>query len=499
MEEDQSIGELISGLLEMLVRRRWWIITPAVCITLAAVVVLMVIPDKFTSDATLVVVQQRIAPRFVEPASAIGVTELFHAMAREILSRDQLMRIINDFGLYPKERAKGVPPERLAEKMRKDLEVAPQDFTINKEIISFKISFAAASPQLARDVTGRLASIFVEENLRRRSGQAITTTKFLADQLEAAKQRLSQSEQKVKEFKIRYLDQLPQQEQANLGAVTDLRIQLQSVLANQTRTQQQRVSFESILNGHLARLRTERETLLGRYTVRHPEVVKKNGEIERVEALLSRLRSGGAAVADAAAPSGQDDPVVAQVRSQLDANLAEAENLTREEQRLRAEITRYQTRLKLTPVREQELTDILRDYELYKKDYNELLNKQLDAQLSSTLEERQEGQQFRLVDPPSLPTLPSSPKRLKLSLGAFGGGLALGIAIAFLLDARDHSFRSLKEIRKSLALPFVVGIPTLSIPEEEKRRRLVRIFEWTAASLMLLAVLAAEYYVYKHG
>ncbi len=470
-EEEQSLGELLGGIVGMVIRCRWWIILPPVCLTLAAVLVLMLMPNKYESDAILVVVQQRIAQRFVTPASAVGITELFHGMTREILSRDQLIKIINEFGLYPKERANNVAPERIAERMRKDLVVEAQDFTATKEMISFRIAFTASSPQLARDVTSRLASLFVEENLRRRSGQALSTTNFLTDRLEAAKQRLSQSEQRVKDFKVRNLDQLPQQEQANLGAVTDLRIQLQSTLANQTRTQQQRVSIEALLNGHLARLQADRDALLSRYTLKHPEVVKKASEIQRVEGLLTKMRTGAAGIDPTAVLPGQDDPVVAQVRSQLEANLAEADTLAREEQRLRGEITRYQNRLKLTPVREQELTDILRDYELYKKDYNDLLNKQLDAQLSSTLEERQEGQQFRLVDPPSLPTLPSAPKRLKLSLGAFAGGLALGAAMAFLMDARDHSFRSVKEVRNSLALPFVVGIPTLSIPEEEKGRK----------------------------
>lgn len=498
-EQEQSLGEMLTGLMGIVIRRRWFLIVPPVCLTLAASVAVFLMSNKYESDATLVVVQQRISQRFVEPSSVIGITELFQGITREILSRNQLIKIINEFGLYEKARKANTPPERLAELMRKDLKVEPMDFTANKEMISFRIAFAAATPQLARDVTSRLASLFVEENLKRRSGQALTTARFLSDQLEAAKQRLAQQEQKVRDFKIRNLDQLPQQEQANLGAVTDLRIQLQSTLANQTRAHQQRVQMEALLNGHLARLQSERESLLTRYTAKHPEVVKKNAEIERAAGLLSRLRTpAGSAVAAPLAP-GQDDPIVAQLRSQVEANLAESDSLSREEARLKGEIARFQNRLKLTPVREQELTDILRDYELYKKDYNDLLNKQLEAQLSATLEERQEGQQFRLVDPPSLPTIPSSPKRFKITLGALGAGLVLGALAAFLMEMRDRSFHGVDEVRNALALPFVVGIPMLSTEEETKRKRMVTVFEWVAGGIMLLAVAAAEFYVLRHG
>lgn len=498
-EQEQSLGEMLASLIAVVIRRRWYLILPPVCMTLAASVVVFLMSNKYESDATLVVVQQRISQRFVEPASMMGITELFQGITREILSRNQLIKIINEFGLYEKARKANTPPERLAELMRKDLRVEPMDFTANKEMISFRIAFTAGSPQLARDVTSRLSSLFVEENLKRRSGQALTTARFLSDQLESAKHRLAQQEQKVKDFKIRNLDQLPQQEQANLGAVTDLRIQLQSTLANQTRAHQQRVQMEALLNGHLARLQSERDSLLTRYTAKHPEVVKKNAEIQRAEGLLSRLRAPAGSVDTAALTPGQDDTVVAQLRSQVEANIAESDALSREEQRLKGEIARFQNRLKLTPVREQELTDILRDYELYKKDYNELLNKQLDAQLSATLEERQEGQQFRLVDPPSLPSVPSAPKRFKITLGALAAGVVLGGLAALLMEMRDHSFHGVEEIRSALALPFVVGIPTLHTQEEIRRRKTVLVLEWTAGCIMLLAVCAAEFYVFRFG
>lgn len=497
--DEVSLGETISNLWGALVRRRWFLIAPASLFAIVAAVVVMLLPDQYASEATLVVVQQRIAPKFVESTMNLGMSDAFYSISREILSRPRLMKIIDDLNLYPEKREKSVSPDRLADGMRKDIKVDPQDVTKFGEIISFKITYTARQPLVAQSVTGRLADLFIEENLRKRSNQAATTTRFLSDQIEAARQRLEEAEQKVRDYKVKNLEQLPQQEQSLLSNLTDLRLQFQSNGANLSRAQQQRNALASLLASQIARLQSEREGLLKKFTARHPEVVKKDELIQRANALSARLQSGSPAAVGAADGAGLDDPQVAQLRSQVEANLTELDLYTREQNRLKAEIVRYQTRLNLTPVREQELTEILRDYELYKDDYAKLLNKQLDAQLSATLEERNEGQQFRLVDPPTLPAKPTGPKRLLISLGALAGGLGLGLGLGLLLEAKDRSFRSEKQILRTFALPLIASIPSLRTAEETSRRRRRKVLEWCGGFVLLIAVVAAELYVFKNG
>ena len=155
--------------------------------------------------------------------------------------------------------------------------------------------------------------------------------------------------------------------------------------------------------------------------------------------------------------------------------------------------------MNLAPVREQQLAEILRDYDLYRKDYTDLLGKQLQSQQAVSLEERQEGQQFRLVDPPTLPISPSSPKRLKISLGGLGVGLFLGLALAFLMDYKKRSFHVETEISRCFTLPLMVAVPLLLTPAEERMRIWTRIVETVAASIMVFAVFLAEFYLYRRG
>ena len=168
------------------------------------------------------------------------------------------------------------------------------------------------------------------------------------------------------------------------------------------------------------------------------------------------------------------------------------------EEQQKAIISEYQNRLNLTPVREQQLTSLLRDYELSKQDYADLLGKEQQSQLAASLEKQQGGQQFRLVEPPSLPALPSSPKRTKLSLGGLGAGLVLGLAFAFLKELARPTFHTTKEISQRFAAPLVIGLPEILTRAEERNRRWIKGLELVCGSALALVICVAEYYVLRH-
>jgi uncharacterized protein involved in exopolysaccharide biosynthesis len=416
---------------------------------------------------------------------------------------------------------------------------------------AFTISFVADTPDLAQAVTGRLTTLFIEQNFKTRADQAATTTRFLREQLQTTKQQLAEQEERLREFKMQYLGELPEQQQGNLGVLAGLHSQLDNVMGNLNRAQQQRLYLESLIgqyerirsprplavdsatvpsvvtaetpadraNRDLVRLRSELQSLLIRYTPRHPEVLAKKQEIEAQRRLGDGLaahageRPGETPERDQAGsglppsePANQpvttveaeSATVLAQLKSQLEANRLEINNLTKSESKLKTEVERYQSRLNLAPVREQQLSSLLRDYELIKESYADLLSKELESQLAANLEKRQEGQQLRLLDPPNLPTIPSSPKRMKLSLAGLAAGILLGVVAAFLFEFWVDPLHTEAEAAKRFGL-LVVTLPVLATPREIRARAWWRAFEWTAATCVLLTLCAAQYYVYRNG
>jgi polysaccharide chain length determinant protein (PEP-CTERM system associated) len=496
-ESDTNLNDTINFILSFVVRRRWWISGIATTVAMATILVVLTLPNQYTSQATLQVVQQQVSQRFVEPGTNTSAADAIQSLSRELLSHAQLLKIIQDFDLYSDIRQRATLDE-IAEGMRNNITVEPLDQIGRSDNYgAFRITFTANSPRLAQTVTGRLTSLFIETNSKTRGDSALRTTSFLSEQLEAARKKLAEQEQRLQDFKMRNAGELPEQQPATLGALTSLQIQLQSTNAGLSRAQQQRKTLESsvetTIRGYVAGLQSEKAALLTKYTPRHSDVIKKDQEIARWQDLLDHWK------AETRLTSTLDSPALASLRSQLDANAAEIEQLSKEQQAMSAQIEQSQQRLNIAPVREQQMAGMLRDYEEYKSQYEDLQNKQLKSQLTTNLEEKQEGQQFRLVDPPTLPLTPSKPPRVKICLGGLAGGLLLGLALAFLVETKNRSFHFEKELSAAFKVPLVLGIPLLLTPSEERIRSGKRAFEWLVISIISVSVLAAEYYIYRNS
>jgi succinoglycan biosynthesis transport protein ExoP len=529
----------IRRLTGLLILRRWWIIATCSASLLIAIAVSYLLPNRYTSDATILAVQQQVPERYVVPTSTTDVVQSLQAMTQEVLSRSRLMSVIEEFDLYRDQRRR-LAPERLIELMRSNVSIAPLPSSDQRSINTFQISFTAETPHLAQDVVSRLSTLFIEENLKTRSEQSKTTTRFLREELETTKQRLVDQEQRVREFKMQYLGELPEQQQGNLGILSGLQTQLDNVMSNISRAKQQRLYLESLMaeyrrmrsprttpitsgeveadviesdpaavaRRHLGKLEADLGSLLTHYTDRYPDVIRKRQEIASQQQVVEALeaakvsakqsrperptgvqvaREAAATTTDSGSVGSESTMAIAQLRSQLEANRLEMEYLAKAESKLKAETEAYQSRLNLTPVREQQLTSLLRDYELIKQSYADLTTKELEAQLAASLEKRQEGQQF-----------PASPKRLKISLIAGLAGLILGVALAFLADMRVAPVYSETEIARRLNLQ-VTGVPLILTQSEKRTAVWRRGLEVMGGCAVLIVVSLMEYYVFRHG
>jgi len=140
-----------------------------------------------------------------------------------------------------------------------------------------------------------------------------------------------------------------------------------------------------------------------------------------------------------------------------------------------------------------------RNYELSKKNYEDLLSRKEQSELATSLDEHEQGQQFHIIDQPSLPMKPASPNHMAVGLGGLGAGLALGVALVFFLETKDHSLINEKDLSRLFSFPLLVGMPTLSTKAEDRRRSRVRIVEWLVGATLCLMVCATEFYIYRRG
>ncbi|MGH9400507.1 MAG: Wzz/FepE/Etk N-terminal domain-containing protein [Terriglobia bacterium] len=531
-EENQDLSKTIHQYLGLAIRRRWWLIATTCVVAVAVTLGSLILPNRYTSEATILVVQQQVPERYVVPNTTYSVQQALQSLTEAVLSRSRLLPIIDEFGLYPREKGH-IGPEGLAQLMRSNIQIEPiQKDSTQKDINAFKISFTGDNPLVAQKVTDRLTSFFIDENLKLQEQQDVGTTSFLRDQLASAEQDLKGQEQRLRDFRTANLGELPEQEQGNLEILSGLHTQLQSTMAELSRAQEQRVYLSSLLDQYrnldstggtapgvelsnnplaaaqveLDHLESQRASLLARFTTEYPDVVQIDHKIAQQKILLARLKppktnqaSKGQETTTAISTMAGESSSEAQIRSQLEANRIQMEDLTKSQKQLEQQTTQYEQRLNQTPVREQQLADILRGYDLAKKNYDDLLGKVTQSEMATSLAKRQQGQQFRVVDPPSLPAKPSSPKRRKIALGGAVAGLLLGAALAFLIDSGDHSFYSEKGVIEQFKLPLIVSVPLSLTPAEERKRSWGRTLEWIGATALLMVVLIAEFYVFRKG
>jgi len=388
------------------------------------------------------------------------------------------------------------------EQMRKDIDIELSHGD-DKKLSAFNIYYANRDPKMAQLATSELANLFITENLEQRQERSENTTKFLQDQLDQARTKLAAQEAKLRVFKDQHLGELPNQTQGNLQILAGLQSQAQASQDSLNRAKQQNAYLESLIHQYrtmdhgskpseggpiglaeidkeLERLKTQLADLTAHYTEKHPDVRKAKEQIVQTERMRERV------VADmkARANDTSSEPTVAtpsldpksapvlELESQLKANRLEIANREAEIKELQNRINQYQSRLNMAPVMEQQFSDITRDYDQSKTDYESLLAKKNQSEMSTDLEKTQQGEHFRMLDPPNLPTRPYKPNRLQLcGLGVIAG-LAFGAGFAIGPEKLSGKIYSEREVKKIVPYEVIAEIPTIeSLKEQSVHQR----------------------------
>jgi succinoglycan biosynthesis transport protein ExoP len=535
-ENDRSRGP--AEYWAIVVRRRWVIMGSLFLCWALVWTCSWLIPRTYRSEALILVEQQKVPEQYVVPNVTVSLQDRLQSMTQQILSRTRLQATIDRFGLYSVKRGLNtfVPAGDAVEQMRKDIKIELVESPARPgQLTAFKIDYSAGSPALSQQVNGELTSLFIQENLKLQQQLSESTTAFLQSQLAEARKKLEEQEAKVRTFKAEHFGDLPSQAETNVQILSGLQNQLLSTQRSLDGAKQQKLYLESLqqqyqsaqaniggaetqpggsgqtLATELAELRRRLSEARSHLTEEHPDVISLKDRIAKVEKLQSDMEKEKISRPEASRSTGSIDPSVAalvqrgattpmmQVQSQLKAIELEVENYNQHTRELESQIASYRSRLNLTPQTEQELADISRGYEESKANYNSLLQKQNQSQLATSLEERQQGEQFRVLDPPSLPTKPAAPNHLLLSLGGLAVGAAIGLGLTLLLESMNVLVRQEKDLEGVVAARVLVGIPYLKAGGEDQSQEHFRWAELGTALAMTLMILAGNLYAFFKG
>ena len=486
---------------EIFLRRIWYFLIPLIVILVAAILYAFSIPKMYRATTLILVTPQKVPDTYVRPTVTSRIEDRLQSIGQEIMSRTRLEQVIAEFKLYPGE-AKSLSPEEIIERMRKNIRVE-----IKGKEGYFTVSYIGKDPKTVTMVTNKLASLFIEENLKLREQQAQGTSDFLSVELNAARAKLEEQEATVTDFKKKHMSELPEQRDANLKMLEQLQLQsqrvgdnlkaaqdrkviiqkqlsdmkiqmalgpplenskvkrtatpIQSNLSQPSRSKQNLLSLEAQLN----QARNLLSELKSKYTTKHPDIVRAERYVADLEEKIQEKKAHevkeNIEVRETAISFSPVVESVQEMESQLVTTELEMKRLQEEDSKIKTRIAGFQARVENTPMRELAMTNLTRDYQNTKEAYQTLLKKSQEAQQAENLERRQKGEQFKVIDPARIPEKPMQGMVLKILLFGLLAGLGFGFGMAFLREQMDRSFRDAGDLEATMEFKVLANIPKI--------------------------------------
>lgn len=480
-----------------------------------------IIAPRYKSTTTILVQEPAVPGDVVNIGS--DMSRRLESITEQMMSRTRLLTIIEKLHLYEMGPRKLNPDAQVAQ-MRRDINIdLVRDPGTNK-IDSFKVSYTAASPEIAQRVTSELTGLFIHYNQQQLEHESRDTNAFMEKQLEDARTALAQQEARVRQFETAHVGELPTQQQSNIQILNGLQAQLQQEEDALNTATQQRVYLQSLiqqyrtvrpveskaadgpgaevaaLDAQLQKMRADLTDLRGRYTDQHPAVISLKSAIAQTQKqrddLAAQIRSGSAGPGGLGTDQGA---VLPQLQSQQQANQIEITNREREVQSLKSRINEYQSRLNAEPAAEQQLAELTRGYEQSQANYNDLLKKKNDSALATSMEQMQEHERFSVLDPASLPVKPDFPKRLQFCAIGLVVGFIFGAVTVGVLEFFDDRLHNDQDIEELLPVAVLAEVPEILNSADQRWQKQRMVLGWAVAALTFAIILIGSAFSYLHA
>ena len=506
-------------------KRKWMIILPTLAIGLAIGYVVFRLPDIYEST-TLIVVKSSTLPNSVVPMiTEETLTRELASISQVVTSRSSLQPLVEKYDLYKEERARGEAMEVIIDDMRKGINVKVN--TSRNDITNaFNITYRGRDPKTTQAVAGELASKYIDEQTKGTVNAGASAKQFIEEQVRAAKEEVDTIDTQRLSYLQQNINNLPSQSQALVGRLTALHEEQKALIAEQGRLRDLAAAYRSQLGditksheqeivlasegatdpkttaawAQLVSRRSDYEgelqVLITQYKEKHPDVVTKKKQIEDIKSQQDQMMNEWK---DRIEERRQKltkltDPRLLTLRT----NISMVEGDMDRQNRLLAETNRQigelNVRINAIPEAEVGLQTIDREYQTKKTNYDNLLLQQSKIVVGADAAKEQQSGGIQVVDPANLPEKPVAPKRLVLTAGGFGIGLALGMLLVMIFEVRRlFTIQTIEDAKHYTRLPVLASIPELLTPAEAvaiPRRRSLALAAGIAAAVVAVPMLA---------
>ena len=475
--------------MNLVVRRKWWIIVPVLLSILAGAVHIKITPKSYKANTLIMVQAQKVPSSYVTSTVTESLQNRLHTITQQVYSRTNLEKIIKQFDLADNaENREEKSTAKIVENLRRKINI---NLRGRGRTQAFEISFQWHDPKTVAIVTNAVASQFIEQNLKVREDMAMGTTAFLENESEKIKLKLEAQEKTLKLFNKEHRGSLPSELQSNLNILGQLKEELnhleariqseneQAVMLQKQAQMLQMVQMQSsdleivsdeegvMPSENITYLESQLSQLRLRYTEKHPDVVALNRKISIIQQTLNAdMNEEELSIQEPVedSPDQSDNLLVVQqdqMKFQLETINKNIESYQKKINNIKKEIQFYNNRIERIPEVELELTKLTRDYSTMRSRYLTLLQKKINARMAEQLERRQKGEQFKVLDPAITPNKPENLDVKRVMLLALMAGFGIGCGLAYLREIIDGSFYSADDLESFLGSKVLVSIPSI--------------------------------------
>ncbi|HZF75781.1 MAG TPA: XrtA system polysaccharide chain length determinant [Acetobacteraceae bacterium] len=452
-------------------RHRWKGLALAWVVCLAGWVVVYKLPDRYQASARIYADADAILGQVLRDlALDSSPAQQVELLQRTLLSRPNLERVVarTDLDLRIHD---AYDREDLLQDLARSIRIQAQTRNL------FSISFADHDPRLAQSVVQVVLNLFMEQATTNDRQQMENARNFVNQQIAVYERQLREAEQRRADFRANYLELLPDGPAGGTGLeaarnrLRQLRGELQDtqlrgeLIRRQVNMTPQSLPADAVGPGGETRLaeaeRTLRELRL-RFTDQHPAVIEQRS-------IIADLRASGTGGAPARGGDGsaasrgtgpRANPLYEQLRLRLVDVEATLVSLNRQIGEEAANVERLEAMLRSMPQVQAQFQNLDRDYNVLRRNYEELLERRESVQIAGAARTGAERVRLDVVDPPTVPPLPSGPNRILLASAVLVVGLGAGGALAVLLVLLDSSFFTAQDLRR-IGLPVIGAVSAL--------------------------------------
>ncbi|HEX7012168.1 MAG TPA: hypothetical protein VF161_05455 [Steroidobacteraceae bacterium] len=532
--------------LGILRKRRRLLLLVAVPIALLGAVLAVVLPDVYRSTGLIEIegaeslrdtgtLRSVVARESDEPLYA---DQYVQSLSTQVLGDKSLRQLLSEHELYDDQKQNLSAAVR---RLRSDIDVDivtvpildPQSGREREVVTAFTVSYDNRDPQRAQEGAAWLVEAFMEANRRDRQADAASAAKFYAAEAERMRLHVANLEAKLAEFKARHAGQTPDMAEMNMQVLDRTENEIQNVEAQLQALRRERVFLAAQLQQaraavpetqSLRQLEEQYRRMSATYDESHPDLVSLRRQIEAlrsgastagmslreqlrmqrsilaearqrysedhpdVKRILRNIESLEARIASGENPDrapGYNSPMAVQLETQLNATDTQLAALQARAAELRAKREELEQRITTAPQVEREFQVVTRDLASARAKYEELLKRQMDAEVSEAAIAGGTADKFRVKQAPSTPERPAKPPRLAMFLVAVVLGTILGVTAVVLAQLLDQTVRGIRDVRDILDVT-----PLSAVPVIQKRRGLRRRFGFAHATgaVVVLAI-----------